>query len=102
MTASPGSRHRAKGCDVTDEAAKIFFAEVFKVSSRSARSLWRHDTSKSVWENAHTWTEDFRILLTLSECHVPHQLPLHMQFRDWLYNAEMSWTAPTPRAAFTT
>ena len=40
MVASPGSRRRAKGCDMADEVAKKSFAEVFKVSSCSARSLW--------------------------------------------------------------
>ena len=82
MVASPGSRRRAKGCDMADEVAKKSFAEVFKVSSCSARSLWGHDASKSVWKNAHAWAEDLRSLLTFSERHVPHQLSLHMQFRD--------------------
>ena len=71
MVASPGSRRRAKGCDMADEVAKKSFAEVFKVSSCSARSLWGHDTSKSVWKNAHAWAEDLRSLLTFSERHVP-------------------------------
>ena len=84
------SAHRQRGCDLADDVADAYFNEVLKVSSCSAKTLWKLDKA-NFWQRLRKWQRDMAALLGLSAGLVPHASSMHKQFRTWLGSHSLEW-----------